>query len=77
MEPKKEDESKVKVEEEISTSSNPQQNVDDKAPLKYIFQTVDDPSHYSNIFTKENFKTKYNNNTPRTCPYRRYSKRKC
>ena len=30
---------------------------DDKAPLKYIFQTVDDPSHYGHIFTKENFKT--------------------
>lgn len=24
---------------------------------KYKFKTVDDPSHYSNIFTKENFKT--------------------
>ena len=37
--------------------SSSQSNPDDKAPLKYIFQTVDDPSHYSNIFTKENFKT--------------------
>ena len=30
---------------------------ENEAPLKYIFKTVDDPSHYSNIFTKENFKT--------------------
>ena len=44
----------VKV-QEIEPSSN--NVVDDKAPLKYIFQTVDDPSHYGNIFTKENFKT--------------------
>lgn len=29
----------------------------DEEPQKYIFQTVDDPSHYSNIFTKDNFKT--------------------
>ena len=43
----------VKV--EIKSSSD--QNVDDKAPLKYVFQTEDDPSHYSHIFTKENFKT--------------------
>ena len=28
-----------------------------EVPLKYIFKTVDDPSHYANIFTKENFKT--------------------
>lgn len=32
-------------------------NANEDAPLKYVFQTVDDPSHYSNIFTKENFKT--------------------
>ena len=43
---------------EINQESNSSQSIpDDKAPLKYIFQTVDDPSHYSNIFTKENFKT--------------------
>ena len=36
---------------------DPSPTIDDRAPLKYIFQTVDDPSHYSNIFTKENFKT--------------------
>ena len=43
---------------EINQESNSSQGIpDDKAPLKYIFQTVDDPSHYSNIFTKENFKT--------------------
>ena len=55
----------IKPEEEISTSStqkksqeeNNQDIQDDKAPLKYVFQTVDDPSHYSHIFTKENFKT--------------------
>jgi hypothetical protein len=49
----------IKIEETNSSSSNKNSssNVDDKAPLKYIFQTVDDPSHYSNIFTKENFKT--------------------
>ena len=48
----------IKIEETNSSSSNKNSssNVDDKAPLKYIFQTVDDPSHYSNIFTKENFK---------------------
>ena len=48
----------VKV-EEINTSSNKNESssADDKAPLKYIFQTVDDPSHQSHIFTKENFKT--------------------
>jgi hypothetical protein len=49
----------IKIEETNSSNSNKNSssNVDDKAPLKYIFQTVDDPSHYSNIFTKENFKT--------------------
>ena len=49
----------IKIEETNSSSSNKNSssNVDDKAPLKYIFQTVDDPSHYSNIFTQENFKT--------------------
>ena len=36
--------------------SNKKDNEED-APLKYIFHTVDDPSHYSNIFTKDNFKT--------------------
>ena len=41
----------------IPESSTSQNNADDKAPLKYVFQTVDDPSHYSHIFTKENFKT--------------------
>ena len=41
----------------IPESSSSQNNADDKAPLKYVFQTVDDPSHYSHIFTKENFKT--------------------
>ena len=41
----------------IPESSSSQNNSDDKAPLKYVFQTVDDPSHYSHIFTKENFKT--------------------
>ena len=48
----------IKV-EEINTSQNKNESssVDDKAPLKYIFQTVDDPSHYSHIFTKDNFKT--------------------
>ena len=51
MDSKKEE---IKVEEINTTNS---QSVDDKAPLKYIFQTVDDPSHYSHIFTKENFKT--------------------
>jgi hypothetical protein len=30
---------------------------EEDAPLKYIFQIVTDPSSYSNIFTKENFKT--------------------
>ena len=47
----------IKV-EEINTSQNKNESssIDDKAPLKYIFQTVDDPSHYSNIFTKDNFK---------------------
>ena len=43
----------VKIQETDSKNNN----IDDKAPLKYIFQTVDDPSHYGNIFTKENFKT--------------------
>ena len=33
------------------------ENNDDNKPLKYIFQTVSDKSSYSNIFTKENFKT--------------------
>ena len=49
----------IKV-EEINTSepnNNSSSNTDDKAPLKYIFQTVDDPSHYNNIFTKDCFKT--------------------
>ena len=41
----------------IPESSSSQNIADDKAPLKYVFQTVDDPSHYSHIFTKENFKT--------------------
>ena len=42
----------------IEPQKNSSENLpDDKAPLKYIFQTVDDPSHYSHIFTKENFKT--------------------
>ena len=42
-----------------SSSQNPpsENSSDDKAPLKYVFQTIDDPSHYSHIFTKENFKT--------------------
>lgn len=30
---------------------------EEEAPLKYVFQTVDDPSHYGNILTKENVKT--------------------
>ena len=42
---------------ESSSKTSPENAPDDKAPLKYIFQTVDDPSHYSHIFTKENFKT--------------------
>ena len=48
---------------EIDTSSKQKElpqsenRKDDDAPLKYIFQTVDDPSHYKNIFTKENFQT--------------------
>ena len=42
----------------VESQTNPSKDTsDDKAPLKYIFQTVDDPSHYSHIFTKENFKT--------------------
>ena len=48
---------------EIDTSSKKKElpqsenRKDDDAPLNYIFQTVDDPSHYKNIFTKENFQT--------------------
>ena len=46
------------MESKVESQKNTSENLsDDKAPLKYIFQTVDDPSHYSNIFTKENFKT--------------------
>ena len=40
-----------------SQTNSSKDTSDDKAPLKYVFQTVDDPSHYSHIFTKENFKT--------------------
>ncbi len=29
---------------------------EEDTPLKYIFQTLTEPSSYSNIFTKENFK---------------------
>ena len=29
---------------------------DDNNPLKFVFHHIDDPSHYSNIFIKENFK---------------------
>ena len=47
----------VKVQEINTSSKDPSSSIDDKAPLKYVFQTVDDPSHYSHIFTKENFKT--------------------
>ena len=54
---------KTKDQTEIDTTSKPKEipstenRKDDDAPLKYIFQTVDDPSHYKNIFTKENFQT--------------------
>ena len=48
-----EEQNRIQSENNSINNSNP----DDKAPLKYIFQTVDDPSHYGNIFTKENFKT--------------------
>ena len=47
----------IKVEEINTSKNNNEQPIDDKAPLKYVFQTVDDPSHYGHIFTKENFKT--------------------
>ena len=47
----------VKVQEINTSSKDPSSSIDDKTPLKYVFQTVDDPSHYSHIFTKENFKT--------------------
>ena len=45
----------IKIEEK--KDNNESSPINDKAPLKYIFQTVDDPSHYSHIFTKDNFKT--------------------
>ena len=47
----------IKVEEINTSKNNNEPQIDDKAPLKYVFQTVDDPSHYGHIFTKENFKT--------------------
>ena len=51
-------EKEIKIDElNKSTNKNETSSIDDKAPLKYIFQTVDDPSHYSHIFTKDNFKT--------------------
>ena len=54
------EESNKKVNEEsnkkVNEESNKKVNEED-VPLKYIFHTVDDPSHYSNIFTKDNFKT--------------------
>ena len=57
MDSKKEE---IKV-EEINTSKNNNESVpDDKAPLKFVFKDVDDTvqsTHYSHIFTKENFKT--------------------
>ena len=43
------------MENKIEITQN--DNNDDNTPLKYIFQIVSDPSSYSNIFTKENFKT--------------------
>ena len=43
------------MENKIEITQN--ENNDDNTPLKYIFQTVSDQSSYSNIFTKENFKT--------------------
>ena len=57
MDSKKEE---IKV-EEINTSKNNNESMpDDKAPLKFVFKDVDDTiqsTHYSHIFTKENFKT--------------------
>ena len=50
----------IKVEEINTSKNNNEPSSDDKAPLKYIFQAVDDTvnsTHYSHIFTKENFKT--------------------
>ena len=48
-----------KKETEISTSPLEKSSSlkEDDIPLTYIFKTVDDPSHYKNIFTKENFET--------------------
>ena len=51
-------EKEIKIDEiNTSTNKNETSSIDDKAPLKYIFQTVEGLSHYSHIFTKENFKT--------------------
>ncbi len=50
----------IKVEDINTSKNNNEPSSDDKAPLKYIFQAVDDTvnsTHYSHIFTKENFKT--------------------
>ena len=49
--------SKISETTQVIPESSSKDALDDKAPLKYIFQTVDDPSHYSHIFTKDNFKT--------------------
>jgi hypothetical protein len=40
-----------------NNNESEKKDIDEEAPLKYIFHTVDDPSHYGNIFTKDNFKT--------------------
>ena len=44
----------IKIEEK--KDNNESQSIDDKAPLKYVFQVIDDDSHYSDIFTQKNYK---------------------
>ena len=39
------------------TDSKSEDKLSENAPLKYVFYTVDDPSHYGHILTKDNIKT--------------------